>query len=341
MKGHNRRAKFVKIVFVFSAIITISAVCSKDSGKAVDEARSELIQPSKWWESLPRPVYEHLEKVKTDQTWYEVYKLTDDTYAIYEPFQFEEAICYLATGTEKAVVIDTGTGLGDLKKLVGELTDLPVSVINTHTHWDHVGANFQFDAIACYNHPECIGKLTNGVSNERLRPSLMGDSIWKPLPENIDPETWSIPPVHQTRVFENGHTFDLGERTLEVIYTPGHSPGSVCFLDKKNRILFTGDTFFPGPLYVHPTDVNIEDYIASIQKMEARLGEYDHVCSGHNDPWVKSEVIQRVSKAFADIMNGSGTYKEDEGLRRYFFDGFDVLIRTDQIALYQNSKTGK
>jgi glyoxylase-like metal-dependent hydrolase (beta-lactamase superfamily II) len=335
MNGEKQTVNYIKIIVLFFVLLFFGMACSQDSEQVTEDTRSELVQPSKWWESLPRPIYDSLEKVETSQKWFEVYKLTEDTYAIYEPFQFEEAISYLAIGTVKGVVIDTGTGLGDLKTLVGELTDLPVSVINTHTHWDHVGANSQFDDISCYNHPECTGKLTKGVSNEKLRPSLIEDSIWKPLPDNIDPVTWSIPPVNPTHVFEDGHVFELGERTLEVLYTPGHSPGSICLLDRRNRILFTGDTFFPEPLYAHPEDVNIVDYIASIQKMEALLGEYDYVCSGHNDPWVKSEVIQRVSKAFADILSGDGTYEEDRGLRRYHFEGFDILIRSDQITQYQ------
>jgi len=313
----------------------MGVACSQELEQPTEEAKSKLVQPSKWWEYLPRPIYDNLEKVETSQVWFEVYKLTEDTYAIYEPFQFEEAICYLAIGNEKCALIDTGTGIADLKALVAELTDFPVFVINTHTHWDHVGANSQFDDIACFNHPECIRKLTDGFSNEKLRPSLIGDSIWKALPETIDPVTWSIPPVNPTLVFEDGFIFELGGRTLEVLYTPGHSPGSVCLLDRKNRILFTGDTYFPGPLYAHPEDVNIADYIASIQKMETLLAEYDYVCSGHNDPWVKSEVIQRVSKAFGDILSGSGTYEEDRGLRRYFFKGFDILIRIDQITQFE------
>ena len=174
------------------------------------------------------------------------------------------------------------------------------------------------------------------VSGLRKTPKL----YWKPLPENINPETWSIPPSPPTTTFEDGQIFDLGNRTLEVVYTPGHSPGSVCLLDKKNRILFSGDTFFPGPLYAHPEDVDVADYIDSINKVEALLGEYDYVCSGHNDPWVRSEVIARVSQAFSDIMNGEGEFIEDRGLRRYHFDGFDILIRTDQITKYGKSEAG-
>ncbi|MGD2295344.1 MAG: MBL fold metallo-hydrolase [Candidatus Aminicenantes bacterium] len=315
---------------LISCILFGFTCCSRETDQTA-EKRSRLIQPSKWWEKLPRPVYAILERVETSQEWFEVYALTPDTYAIYEPFQFEEAISFLATGKEGAVVIDTGTGIGDLKQVVSELTELPVSVVNTHTHWDHIGSNSQFEHTACFNHKDCIRKLREGLENAQLLPSVSGDSVWKPLPEGFDAATWSIPPVEPTTLLEDGDLIPLGERTLEVISTPGHSPGSICLLDRKNRILFTGDTFFPGPLYAYPEDVNVDDYIASLKKLNDLIDEYDYLCSGHNDPWVKSEVIARVVKAFHDILDGKGKYKEDKGIRRYYFDGFDILIRSDMI----------
>lgn len=305
--------------------------CQGEKAEQNTSQRSEIIQPQKWWENLPRPVYSSLERVKVSQEWYEVYKLTADTLVIYEPYQFEEAISYLVLGTDRGVLVDTGTGIGNLRGLITELTDLPVSVVNTHTHWDHIGANHQFENIVCFNHPECIGKLLEGVGNERLQPSITGDSIWKPLPKDLDPSSWEIPPVKPTGLCEDGDIIDLGERTLEVIYTPGHSPGSICLLDKKNRVLFTGDTFFPGPLYAYPEDVDIDDYRSSIDRLYGRIEEYDYLCSGHNDPWVKSEVIPRVAEAFRIIMAGEGDFKQDGNLRRYYFEGFDILIRADMI----------
>ncbi len=292
---------------------------------------SELVQPRRWWESLPRPVYASLERVDSDRSWFEVYRLEDRTWALYEPSQFEEAISYLVAGIERAILIDTGTGIGDLRSLVSELTDLQVSVVNTHTHWDHIGGNAQFLDIACYDHPECIAKLRQGVARERLRAAVTGDSLWKPLPPEFDPETWAIPGIEPKHLLEDGDIIDLGERTLEVIHTPGHSPGSVCLLDRKYRLLFTGDTFFPGPLYAHAEDVDIGLYMASVTKLKTRLDEYDFLCSGHNDPWVKSHVILKVEEAFVSIMAGEGRYREEKGLRRYAFGGFDILIRTDQI----------
>lgn len=315
----------------FILIFLVSISCASDTQRSDAEKTSELIQPQKWWEKLPRSVYSTLEKVKTTQEWFEVYKLLDDTYAIYEPYQFEEAISYLAIGKEKALVIDTGTGIGNLKQVVSELTSLPLSVVNTHGHWDHIGNNYQFKEISCYNNSECINRLCSGVDNASLQRSITGDSLWKPLPEGFDPAAWKIPPVNPTTFLEDGDTIDLGERTPEVIHTPGHSPGSLCLLDKKNRILFSGDTFFPGPLYAYPADVSVDDYIASIEKLKDRLDAYDYLCSGHNDSWVQSEVIPRVAEAFQEIMAGRGKYNEDEGIRRYYFDSFDILIRTDMI----------
>jgi glyoxylase-like metal-dependent hydrolase (beta-lactamase superfamily II) len=323
--------RFVPILCSLLFLVLTHDQCSPEKKQAPEEKRSELIQPAKWWEKLPRPVYSTLEKIETGQKWFEVYKLTPDTFAIYEPYQFEEAISYLAFGKKRAALIDTGTGIGDLRQVVSELTELPLAVVNTHTHWDHIGSNFQFKEITCFNDEDCVRKLREGASHERLLPSITGDSIWKPLPEGFDASTWKIPPVKPTSLLEDGDSVELGERTLEVISTPGHSPGSICLLDRKNRILFTGDTFFPGPLYAYPDDVNLDDYMASLRKLNDRMGEYDYLCSGHNDPWVKSEVIARVVKALEEILEGKGEYKEDEGIRRYYFDGFDILIRTDMI----------
>jgi glyoxylase-like metal-dependent hydrolase (beta-lactamase superfamily II) len=306
----------------------------EDSTQPAQESsgQSELVQPSQWWEIHPRPVYATLEKVGTYQAWFDVYKLAEGTFAIYEPNQFEEAMSYLVLGQDRGVLIDAGTGIGDIKQVVDELTDLPVSSVLTHEHYDHVAGAFRFEEIAAFDDADALAVLERGRDNASLQRYLTEDYLWKPLPEGFDAATWTIPPIVPTKLLHEGDIIDLGARSLEVIYTPGHSPGSVCLLDKEHRLLFTGDHFYPGPLYAYPADVNLEDYIASYKKLEGRLSEYDYLCSGHNDPWVKSEVIPRVSQAFETILNGEGNFSEDNGLRRYFFEGFDILIRTDMVT---------
>jgi len=311
------------ILFVFIGIFIFA--CSGNSKK------SNLVQPDKWWKVHPRAVYTKLEKIGTYQSWFDVYKLTDGTYAIYEPNQFEEAISYLVVGNERAIIIDTGTGIGNIKKVTEGLTDLPVSVVLTHEHYDHVAGAYRFEEVAIYDNPDAIDVLRTGRDNASLQKYITEDYLWKPLPEGFDTKAWSIPPVEPTILLHNGDIIDLGGRMLEVIYTPGHSPGSICLLDRKNRILFTGDHFFPGPLYAHPADVNIDDYIASNKKLAGLINEFDFICSGHNDPWVKSDVILLVSEAFNTIFEGKGKFTEDNGLRRYYFEGFDILIRAEMV----------
>jgi glyoxylase-like metal-dependent hydrolase (beta-lactamase superfamily II) len=276
-------------------------------------------------------VYADLEKVGTFQDWFDVYKLAEGTYAIYEPNQFEEALSYLVLGEDRGVLIDAGTGIGDIKQVVEDLTNLPVSSLLTHEHYDHVGGAYRFDEIIAFRDSASLARLARGRDNASLQGYVTDDYLWKPLPEGFDPATWTIPPIEPTQLLGDGDIVDLGGRELEVIYTPGHSPGSMCLLDRANRLLWTGDHFFPGPLYAHADDVDIDDYVASNQRLAEMVSEFDYVLSGHNDPWVASDVIPRVSRAFAAIFDGSAEYDQDGNVRRYHFDGFDVLIRTDQV----------
>lgn len=315
-----------RVVLIIGSIGLFLMACTPKQKKA------NLVQPDKWWSVHPRPIYARLEKVGTYQNWFDVYKLTEGTYAIYEPNQFEEAISFLVLGTDRGIIIDTGTGIGNLRDVVEKLTDLPVSVVLTHEHYDHVAASYRWDEIVMFDNQEAIEVLKKGRDNASLQKYVTGDFLWKPLPKDFDPDTFTVPSMEPTSVVRDGDIIDLGGRQLDVIYTPGHSPGSMCLLDKKHRILFTGDHFFPGPLYAHARDVNINDYIASNEKLVERIDEFDYLSSGHNDPWVKSDVLIRVSNAFETILDGKGKYDENEGLRRYYFDGFDVLIRTDQIV---------
>jgi glyoxylase-like metal-dependent hydrolase (beta-lactamase superfamily II) len=308
-------------------LLTVAPAVVIWAGCGESERASDLVQPPDWWNVHPRPVYATLEKVGTYQEWFDVYKLGEGTYAIYEPNQFEEAICYLVEGSERAVLIDAGTGVGDIRVVLNDLTDLPVSVVLTHEHYDHVGQAYRFDEVAAFEDSASLWTLREGRDNPSLQLYLTDEYLWKPVPEGFDPMEWIIPSLVPTELLHDGDLIDLGDRELEVIYTPGHSPGSVCLLDRANRMLWTGDLFFPGPLYAFGPDVDLEVYVESIDKIAAMIDEYDYVLSGHNDPWVPSEVIPRVGDAFRTILAGGGEYSEDDELRRYRFDGFDIIVQ--------------
>src|SRR5205823_13957329 len=101
-------------------------------------------QIPEWCKPLPRPEYKSLQRDLPDEPWFEVYKVAAGVFAIYEPHQAEETISYLIVGTKQAVLFDTGMGISDIHKVTTKLTSRPVVVLNSHTHDDHVGGNWQF-----------------------------------------------------------------------------------------------------------------------------------------------------------------------------------------------------
>src|SRR5882672_7686676 len=113
---------------------------------ACGQKSAEPIRPE-WCRELPRKEYKSLERVLPDESWFEIYRVRPGVFAIYEGKQFEEVISYLILGEKCALLFDTGLGIGKISAVVARLTPLPVTVINSHTHFDHVGGNAEFKEI--------------------------------------------------------------------------------------------------------------------------------------------------------------------------------------------------
>ncbi len=283
-------------------------------------------QESPWWESLPRRVYGGLERVEIADDWFEVYRVVPGVTAIYEPGHFEEAIAYLIEGTDRAVLFDTLLGIGDIKAVVDRLTTLGVMVVNSHTHPDHIGGDHQFAEVAVYDSEFAKDRLSAGTGS--LTRLITAESVWKDLPDGFDPETYRTGPIVPTRLLTEGDTIDLGGRTLEVLFTPGHTPASLCLVDRANRLLFTGDTLYPATLYAHTRDANFDDYHATAQRLGALEAQIDLVCPGHNEAKVDAEILGRFARAFEAIRTGrSETRPVRDGVVRHVFEGIEVLTR--------------
>ena len=181
--------------------------------------------------------------------WFEVYRIQPDLYAIYEPGHFQEVISYLITGREKALLVDTGLGMGNIRQVVEQLTSLPVVVMNTHTHFDHIGGNALFDTVYAPDHPEARRRLSAGATAAELAGEVTEGANARPWPQGFDPAHYAIAPCAFTPAPE-GTVFDLGGWKLRVIDTPGHSPDSIMLAEDNRKLLFTGDTFYPAALYV-------------------------------------------------------------------------------------------
>ena len=246
--------------------------------------------------------------------------------AIYEPGQFEEVISFLVVGAERVLLFDTGLGIGDMKQAISELTDLSLTVLNSHTHYDHIGGNHQFDIIlgtdTAYARENAGGKKHDEIAE------FVGEGwIWKQLPAGFSPATYQIPPFSVTKTVNSGDQIDLGGRTLEVLLTPGHSPDSLCLIDRANRLLFTGDTVYRAPLYTHLQGSNFETYRETAHVLSNLTSEVDYLLPAHNEPLLPSIYLERMRDAFDSIASEAAPYKKVDGNREYRFEGFSILTK--------------
>ena len=291
-----------------------------------------------WWEILPRKVYSSLEKVETSQQWFDVYRLHDWLYATYEGGQYDEALMYLAIGGERAVVVDGGTGIARLDLLVEELTDKPYFLLLTHTHNDHIGGCKDFSEIAVYDDAMSRESAAKGLGKDKMGEIIEGDNVIREFPPGFDPDSYYAPPYSVTRWLGDGDMVELGGRTLEVIYTPGHSSDHICLLDRDSRYLWTGDLFYTGGVTTYLPGGDHGAFIESCRRLVELMPDYNLLLPAHNEPLIEKEVMVELLKAAEDVKAGRVTeYSEGRSVavnydilvRRYQFSRFSLVTRAD------------
>ena len=295
-----------------------------------------------WHDVLPREVYSRLEEIGTSQPWYSVYRIHDWLYALYEDGQYDEALMYLAIGDERAAVIDGGTGIGRLDKLVEELTDKPYFLLLTHTHNDHIGGCEDFDEIAVFDDEMSRESSANGLGRDKMGEMLEPGAVIKPLPEDFDPDNFYAPPYKVTHWLRDGEIIDLGDRKLEVIYTPGHSSDHSCLLDRNSRYLYTGDIYYTGGVTSYLPGGNLDDFVESCRRLVDLMPYYDYLMPAHNEPLVDKEQMREMHMGAKGIKDGismeyitrrSVAVNYDLEVRRYQFSRFSLSVRAD---LFEN-----
>ena len=255
-----------------------------------------------WCRALPRPEYKALQQVPIADSWFEVYQVASGVFAIYEPHQSEEVISYLIVGGKRAVLFDTGMGISDIKKVTAELTQLPIVVLNSHTHNDHVGDNWQFETI--YGMDTGFTRENARGSREDAQAEIAADQICGNLPKGFDPKTYGTKPWKITAYTHDGDRIDLGGRSLEVIATPGHTPDAISLLDRANGLLFTGDTYYPATIWLYRPETDFAAYDASIRRLAALAPQIKTVLGAHNIPVAQPSLLPRLVVAFEAVRAG-------------------------------------
>jgi hydroxyacylglutathione hydrolase len=240
-----------------------------------------------------------------------IVEISKNTYFINE---FGMNAMYVLLGQKSALVIDAGSGFCDLKGIVESLTDLPYKVVITHGHPDHAGGINQFDTV--YMNLADYAMATN-ITYERkveygeiMRNMGIGyKNVWGYSKENVITEK-KIPVVNP---LHEGQTFDLGGRNVTVYDVPGHSPGSVAFLDPYSKILFSGDAANGNVSTSLPVSTTLRHLI----KIKELQPKYDRMFTGHisyagtiDVHSQKLEVLDDIIEAYRAVLRGNADLQE-------------------------------
>ena len=228
--------------------------------------------------------------------------LHSDIYAIKEKGLTETVTSYLILGEENNILFDTGLSSkkGHLYKTVMKFTSHEPTVINSHCHYDHTGGNQCFSDVYAFNPKACHKTKENK------------------------------PPIKLV----NNQRFDLGNRVLRVLHTPGHTEDCICLFDETNGILFSGDLIYEGTLYsMFKSDFfgtsNLRDYEESMKQLESLVDRITVIHPAHNEISIKPQIITQARKALQSINNGKATSRKKRFLlkpvKEYAFKRFNIL----------------
>lgn len=251
--------------------------------------------------------------------WFTVEQIDSQTFAISEYKHWEETHCYLLCGRERAILIDTGLGVSNIKNIVDSLTTLPVMVVTTHAHWDHIGGHQYFEQIAVH----AFEKDWLSVKFPLPLQAVISNLTKAPcdFPAEFDPGNYRIFQGTPQTILQDNDWLNLGGRKIRVIHTPGYSPGHCCFYEPERRYLFSGDLIYKGCLYAFYPTTNPQLFYRSVK----RLQQYEivRVLPGHHQLDISVSLINDIENGFKQLEE-KGQLKQGEGL--FEFGDFQIQI---------------
>lgn len=243
--------------------------------------------------------------------WFTIDKIDEHTYVISEYRHWEETHCYLLNGKARSLLIDTGLGICNISEVIEKLTDKPVTAVATHIHWDHIGGHKYYPDF--YAHEAEMDWLNGGFPQplEAIKEYVTDRCD---LPDGYDVNTYEFFQGMPTRVLHGGERIDLGERSVEVLHTPGHAPGHMCFWEKEKGYLYTGDLVYKGTLTAWFPSTDPQAYLASLQKIAAL--PVKRIFPGHHSLDIRPEIVTRMLAAFQNL-DAEGKLHHGSGMHDY------------------------
>ncbi len=206
---------------------------------------------------------------------YKVTQFNDNTWIIEEGF----VRFFLLTGTKEALLIDSGMQVGKAKETAESITKLPLKIINSHGDRDHIGSNFQFEDVYMHSAEKEYYLAGGGKGN--------------------------------VVTVEDGEIVDIGDRPLEIIHIPGHTPGSIAILDQKSKLLFGGDTVQQNSeIFMFGPGRDLPAYVGSLGKLLQIKDKFDTVLACHGDLPIGSDVVEKLLAGAKKVLAGEAKFEE-------------------------------
>jgi glyoxylase-like metal-dependent hydrolase (beta-lactamase superfamily II) len=269
--------------------------------------------------------------------WFQVAELEPGVHVVAEPGHVSS---WLVRGSERSMLLDTGLGLVSVREAITPAAKGDVVVVNSHSHFDHVGGNAEFGERLIHELGERL--VAEPVPRELLEAYalicdglearfqtllardrgdgwfLVGpDEIVRPWPPaGVDLDAWRIEPPPPTGLLRDGDVVDLGGRSLRVLHTPGHAPDHICLLDEGSGILFAQDQAYYGPHLLYFDDSDVAAFASSARRLADEVSSSVRVVYAAHclRPALPPRVLRELADAADEVAAGEAPLEPGEGL---------------------------
>jgi glyoxylase-like metal-dependent hydrolase (beta-lactamase superfamily II) len=236
-------------------------------------------------------------------SWFEVEAFPQSVYRIREPGlgPLDACQCWLIVGERAALLIDAGAGVAELAPVVGALCPLPIVLLATHTHFDHIGGAHEF--LDRRVHPLEVDILAAPTPQSTLWQGWLTAASFARAPHpGYDFASYSVPPAPASGLVGDGEFIDIGGRRVEILHTPGHSPGLVCAFDRASGALFSSDALYDGPMFFDLPGSDREAGARSILRLATLGAQVVH--PGHFGSVAAQDLAAVVERAMRQAREG-------------------------------------
>ena len=242
--------------------------------------------------------------MRVAQRWFEHEEVDEDALRIREPHvdPFLQANLFLVRGRDRDLLVDTGLGIGSLRRELADLFERPTIAVATHRHFDHTGGLYEFEEVVMHRDDADAVAKAHGFASlviEDYPPEELSGydppaSLLTAVPrEGYELASYAVTPVAPTRIVDEGDEIDLGDRAFRVLHLPGHTPGELGLWEEGTRTLFSGDCVYEsGVLLDELPESDIPTYLRSMERLRGVPVRIVH--GGHDDSFGRDRLLELI-----------------------------------------------